>query len=216
MPPPRKSGEAQRRRTSSSSTATACVGSSHRRAGRDELVPVPDLRSGRGDVQGRRRHVPGVDPLRVAPRPDPAHRALGRAADLDGTRVAGSLAQRRQVVPERGHEPAVPAARAVTAQFGIDDEDVGAGFELLDVPGRPHPEVAAADDENVGADVSTLRRLGLDRPEGSRGLLEPPAGARMPEVRHGCDPRQRLWNPDGIRRSAAWTRGPPREHIVVR
>ena len=57
-----------------------------------------------------------------------------------------------EVAPERVHEAAVAAARAAAADVLLEDHDVDPGIELLELDGRPHPGVAAAEDHDVRRD----------------------------------------------------------------
>ena len=105
-------------------------------------------------------------PSRLAPLADRLH-ALRRGA-RGGQRalVAEPLAQRRQVRPQRLAEPAVASARPVAAHVRLEDHDARAVAQL---PGGPHPGVAAADDHDVGVDVTGGRRHRLR----AAGLLQP-------------------------------------------
>ena len=51
-------------------------------------------------------------------------------------------------------------------QVGLDQDDVGLGLELGEPPRRPHPRVAAADDEEVAVDRS-LGAAGSGSPIGA-------------------------------------------------
>ena len=158
-------------------------------AGLDLVVPRPELGLGRGDVEHRRLPKPRVDAVRLAPRADSVHRRLGRAADRQGGGVAGAMAQRRDVPPERLAEAAVPAARAVSAHGRLEQENVEVGLELAQVPCRPHAEVAAAHHHDVCCCVAFE---GPGRCDLAR-LLEPPAVARV--AHHAVA--------DGLRRASA-------------
>ena len=83
--------------------------------------------------------------------------------------AAEALDQRRQVRPQRLAEAAVAPARAVAAQLGLEHDHRSAPHAQL--PRRPQPGVAAADDDDVGADVAVQRRRRLD----ATGLGEPVA-----------------------------------------
>ena len=73
-------------------------------------------------------------------------------------------------------EAAVAPARAAPAvDVGLEQDDARLGLERLRVPGRPHPRVAAADDDHVGVALAAQRRGRLDR----AGLLEPVAVRRV-------------------------------------
>ena len=120
-----------------------------------------------GVVGGRRRghHVagagePGVDVLLGAPGADRLH-ALGRGAtDVQRALATEALDQRRQMRPQRLAEAAVAPARAVAAQLGLEQHDRRAA--QLQLPRRPQPRVAAADDDDVSADVAVQDGCGLD------------------------------------------------------
>ena len=106
--------------------------------------------------------------------------ALRRPRDGQGALVADAIAEDGQVVPERRDEAAVAAARAVSGEAGLEDDDVEPRLELLQVPGRPEPEVPAAGDHDVRSRVTVERGGRLDR----ACLLEPPAVARVPHALH--------------------------------
>ena len=94
------------------------------RGGVHDLVPRADLRLGGRHPQHRRLSVPGVDLVHLAPGADPAHGVLRRAADGERGSIAGRLAKRRRVAPERFAEAAVSAARAATAYGCLQHDDV--------------------------------------------------------------------------------------------
>ena len=96
-------------------------------------------------------------PRSLAPGADPAHGVLGCSADRERGRVTGILPERRRVAPERLAEAAVPAARPVPAHGRLEHEHVELGLELKELPRRPEAEVAAADDDDIGAHVSVER-----------------------------------------------------------
>ena len=103
------------------------------------------------------------------------HGLLRRAADGECGLVSGLLAQSRRVAPERLAEAAVPPARAVSADLGLEQDDVGVRLELEQVPRRPEPEVAATDDDDVRRGVALERA----RRDDLAGLLEPPPVSRV-------------------------------------
>ena len=119
-----------------------------------------ELRLARRDLRacGAARYQAST-PRARAPRADPAGHARSEARhDLDRARVADAVAQDRQVVPERRDEAAVPPARAVARKAGLEHDDVEPGLERLQLPRRPEPEVAAADDDHVRGRVALERR----------------------------------------------------------
>ena len=132
----------------------------------------------------------------AAPGADAAHGVLGRAAHRERRGVSRSLPERVDVVPERLAEAAVPAARAVPADGGLENDHVEVRLEREQLPGRPEPEVAAADDDDVRARVLLERPRGHDR----AGLLEPPAVSRVAHARLG--PATRLAGAARARTSA--------------
>ena len=144
---------------------------------RDHLVgPRPDLRLTRGDPQGSVGQEPGVDPVRLAEGADRGHALVADAADAKRHLVAVRLREVRQVVPEAADEPAVAPARPTAADVLLEDHDVGAGVQLLQVEGGPQARVAAAQDHDVGRRVAVERRRRLTLELGARQrLAEPPA-----------------------------------------
>ena len=153
-------------------------GMADRRARLDELVPVPELRGARSDLDRAAGPVARVDTLLGAERADPVHGTLGGTAYLDRAGVADAVAQDRQVVPERRDEAAVASARPVPREAGIEHDDVEPRLERLQLPRRPEAEVAAADDDHVCRRVALERPGGLDRPR----LLQPVPVARVPHA----------------------------------
>ena len=83
-------------------------------------------------------------------------------------------------------QTAVSTARAVSAHTALQEEDTDAGLRIEQVPGSPHPRIAASDDDHVGALVPVERRPR----SGATGLLEPPSGRSV-----GADMRTLI--PDG-------------------
>ncbi len=137
------------------------------------LVPRSELRLRGRDPEHRRFAEPGVDVVGVAPRADSTHRVLGRTADGERRCVSRLLAQRRRIAPERLAEAAVPSARPVSADAGLEHQHVQLGLELAELPGRPEAEVPAADNDDVGPGVAFERRTRRD----VSCLLQPPAGS---------------------------------------
>ena len=141
----------------------------------DGLVSRPELRLRGCDPEHRRFAEPGVDVVDLAPRADSTHRVLRRTADGERRCVSRLLAQRRRITPERLAEAAVPSARPVSADAGLEHQHVQLGFELAELPGRPETEIPAADDDDVGPGVAFERRTRRD----VSCLLQPPAGSRV-------------------------------------
>ncbi len=146
----------------------------------DRLVEVPDLGVAGRHVERRRRVEPGVDAFGLAERADAAHATLRRPDDLERPLVADAVTEDGEVVPEGRDEATVAPARTVPCKPCLEHDHVGLGRELLELPGRPHPEVAAADDRDVGRSVPLERTSRLHRP----GVLEPPAVPRVPHAFH--------------------------------
>ncbi len=127
--------------------------------------------------RGRDLHVaggvePGVNLLLLAELADAPHRCLCRLADRQRRLIAPAAAQRGEREPHRVAKTTVAAARAAAADLlGLEQDDAGTGLELAQVPGRPEPGVAAADDEDVGLALALQARRRLDR----TGLLDPVA-----------------------------------------
>src|SRR5918999_771162 len=107
---------------------------------------------------------PGVDALRLAPLADRAHALRRGLAGGQRALVAEALAQRRQVRPQRLAEAAVAAARPVAADRGLEQHHRSA--RVGQVPCRPHPGIAAADDHDIGGQLP-------------RGGREPLGAARL-------------------------------------
>ena len=138
--------------------------------------PGAHLRLRRRNPEHRRLAEPRVHVVRLAPGADPAHGVLRGAADGERRSVAGVLAQRRRVAPERLAEAAVPPARAVPAYRRLEYEDVGLGLEREQLPRRPEAEVPAPHDDDVRDGVS-VERTGRRH---LAGFLEPPTVPRVP------------------------------------
>ena len=131
----------------------------------------------------RRRHdvlpigaVPGIDPLIAGEAADRLDALLTRLAERDRGSITEVVREVLQVAPERVHEPTVAAARAAADEVLLDDRDVDPGIELLQMERAPHPRVAAAEDHDIGREVSSQRRSGLARVVG-QCLSQPPATA---------------------------------------
>ena len=137
----------------------------------DDLAPGVELRLGRRHAEHGGSAVPGVDALRLAPGPDPAHRILGGAAHSERGGVSRAGAKDRSVGPERLAEPSVATAGAVTADLRLEDKHVEARLQFEQLPRRPEPEIAAADDDHVRARI-TFQWTGW---HDLAGFLEPPA-----------------------------------------
>ena len=142
--------------------------------GDHQVGPRADLRLARGDPQGSVRMEPGVDPARLAEGPDRGHALVADPADAERHLVAVRLREVRQVLPEAADEPAVASAGPAAADVLLEDHDVGARIELLQVEGRPQAGVAAAEDHDVGGRVAFERRRRLALELGARERLEEP------------------------------------------
>ena len=129
---------------------------------------------------------PGVHVVVLAPRADRGHGLAGRIEQRARRLVAEPLAQRGRAQPERLAESAVPPAGAVAAYVALEQKDPDARLRIEQVPGSPHPRVAASDDHHVGGPVSFECRPR----SGATGLLEPPSGRGV-----GVDMRTLI--PDG-------------------
>ena len=185
--PPRKAGEAHLAATSSRDNGDRFCGSPDRLARLHDLVPIADLCLARGHLDRAAGAIPGVDALGFAPGADSVHRPLGGPAHVERRRVAHAVAQDRQIVPERRDEAAVPPARPVAGEPCLEHDDVEPGLELLQPPGRPEPQVAASDDDDVCSRVARERPGRLDGPR----FLEPVAVARVPHAPILRGPRRR-------------------------
>ena len=107
---------------------------------------------------------PGIDLLRLAEVLDPVDRVDGGAGDRQRALGAPALAHARQREPHHVAEAAVAPARPLAAALGcLEQDDPRLGLELLQVPGGPHPRVAAADHDDVGVALAGQRRRGLER-----------------------------------------------------
>ena len=104
-------------------------------------------------------------PIPCTARSEARHTSTARASPT-------AVAQDRQVVPERRDEAAVPSARPVPREPGLEHDDVEPGLERLQLPRRPEPEVAAADDDDV------RRRVAVERRASARPALPPRASSR--------------------------------------
>jgi len=145
-------------------------------------------------VLGRRRRdaeipgsrVPGVHAVGFAPRADVADRPVRRTADRQRRVLPMELYERRQLVPQTVHEPAVATARAAAADVLLQQDDVDARIAVLQEVGRPHAGVAAAEDHDVGGRVRRERRTRLARIVRQR-LFHPPSARRSRRrlERHG-------------------------------
>ena len=190
-PPPRKSGEAQRRRTSSSSIGTASFGRADARGtprrGRPSRRPGRRTwrRSSSAPRRTRRRPPAFRTTRRSRARRARTHGRHRRArVSPTRSRSVGRSSQSVETKPPLRPLGPWPHRSASTTTTSAS------GSSSLQVPGRPHAEVAAADDEDVGADVvRSSAGSGSTGPKAAVGLLEPPAGTCVPELRHGCDPR---------------------------
>ena len=136
-------------------------------------------RSSRRRACGAARYQAST-PVRSHHSPIPRTPRSDARDDRERALVADAVAQDRQVVPQRRDEAAVPAARPVPGEPGLEHDDVERRLELLQLPRGPQPEVAAAHDHDVRGRVARERRRRLDRP----GLLEPPAVPRVPHPVH--------------------------------
>ena len=145
------------------------------RSGRGPRQPMTETTSSAAPSSAAARtsssHVPTCDSV-VATRsigasrnqastPFSAHHApIPRTASSDARQTASVAcvprlgAKRGRVAPQRLAEPAVSAARAMAAHGRLEQQDVQLGLELEEVPGRPHAEVTAADDDDVGRRVA--------------------------------------------------------------
>ena len=112
-------------------------------------------------------------------RAEPARRHPVRRTSRRGRRLPARRRGRRErprvarvrggrgVVPQRRDEAAVPAARAVAARSGLEDDDVERRLEPAELPGRPEPEIAAADYDDVRRRVAVERRCDSTGPASS-------------------------------------------------
>ena len=141
--PPRKTGDAHRVATSSRDSGCASEGAPTASHASTSSSQSPTCAVARRDLQRAARPVARVDSLLGAERADPVDGALGGAAHLDRAGVTDAVAQDRQVVPERRDEAAVPPARPVSREAGLEHDDVEPGLERLQLPRRPEAEVAA-------------------------------------------------------------------------
>jgi hypothetical protein len=123
------------------------------------------------DAQIARLVVPGVDVVAGAPGADRGHGLAGGIEQLARGVVAEALAQRRGAQPERLAEAAVAPARPGTADAALQQEDTQARLRIEQVPGGPHPRVAAADDDHIRLARTVESRAG----SGPAGLLQPPS-----------------------------------------
>ena len=163
----------------------------------DLVVPRPELRRGRRNLQHRRLSVPRIDVVVAAPGADPPHGVLGRAAHGEGRGDSRSLPERVDVAPERLAEPSVPPARAVPAHGGLEYDHVELRARARGASRRSRARGTAP------PTTTSARRVPLERPAGHHRarLLEPPP---VPRVVHAGSPRyaacprarQRVRQPD--------------------
>ena len=161
-------------------------------AGRDRLVPNPILGGRRRDLQVSAPPVPGLDPVLGAEPPDLVHRVLSGLRDPGRSRPPEALAQGVHAEPHGVGKAAVPSAGPMPAAIGLQQDHLRLRLQLRELPGRPHPRVAAPDHEHVTAQLSLGGRqrgavAGLLEPVAVRGVLH-----RSPyETRVGREPRTR-------------------------
>ena len=143
---------------------------------------------------------------RCRPRPRPPRRAIARAAS--GPVAPGQV---RQVLPPPVHEPAVAPARSAAADVLLEQHDARAGHPLAEEVGGPHPRVAAADDRDLGVDLTASGGAGAGsrsaaRASRSHQLRWRPGSAGRAVGRPGVASRSRSAGFTTIRTMIAMTR----------
>ena len=152
--PRRKTGESQCSRTCAGVSSTSRSPTPSSSAARAEARPTSSCASVGRHPQLAPAPVPRVDALLVAPAPDRLGARLGRACELERRPRAEAVAQRVEAEPGAVAEAAVAAAGPVAAEIGLEQDDACVGRRLEEMPGAPHARVAAADHDDVGADVA--------------------------------------------------------------
>ena len=148
------------------------LGRAERRRGLHRLEPDLVERGAGRDAQVARLGEPGVHVVVATPGADRAHGLARRVEQRAGGLVAETLAERRRAEPQRLAEPAVAAARAVPADAALEQEDPDARLRIEQVPGRPHPRVAAPD--------RPPRRPSWAPSSGARGAAPPASSSHQP------------------------------------
>ena len=120
---------------------------------------------------------------------DLVDRRLRAARHAQRVRRAAQADERRELRPPGEDEAAVSPRGAAAADVLLEHDDVARGLEPLDPEGRPEPDVAAAQDRDVGARVALERRR-VRRV--ARDLLEPERAVRHEQARLYLRPRPRF------------------------
>ena len=144
---------------------------------------APSCAAGRRGPQPAAAAEVRVDPVRAAEVPNLVDRRLRVARNGERVRVAAQTDQRGDLGPPREDEAAVAPGGAAAADVLLEHDDVASGVQLADADRRPEPDVAAAEDRDVGAAVAL------------------PGSARPARRRLQCRPE-----PPEARRSGAWRR----------
>jgi hypothetical protein len=142
--------------------------------GLDYLVDPAVLRRSGRDPQHPGLPQPDVDSLALRERANARQDSLRGACDGDGALVAEALDQPREMAPVAVAKAAVAPAWPAAALVGLEEDDVEPGLAFLQRERGPETRVPAADDRDVGLDVTFERRRRLAAEARAKRFLEPP------------------------------------------